>query len=92
MNEKNLGWKNSEFESENLVKFFLIAFGWTWLYWSVFIFQLVTMPEGMGTPNVNLREALVFIPLVVFSPYGPTFAAFILTYLNEGRKAAARAR
>lgn len=86
MNETS-NWKSREYEFENLVKFFLISFGWTWLYWSMFIFQLVTLPEGMGTPNVNLREALLFIPIVVFSPYGPTFAAFILTYLNEGREA-----
>ena len=80
-------WKTKNLEPRNLLGFFTIAFGWTWLYWSLFIFQIIKLPPGIGTPNVNLKELLVYIPIVVFSPYGPTFAAFILTYLNEGKEA-----
>jgi len=80
-------WKTKNLEPRNLLGFFAIAFGWTWLYWSLFIFQIIKLPPGIGTPNVNLKELLVYIPIVVFSPYGPTFAAFILTYLNEGKEA-----
>ena len=67
--------------------FFGIAFGWTWLYWSLFIFQIIKLPSGIGTPNVTLKEILVYVPIVVFSPFGPTFGAFILTYINEGKEA-----
>lgn len=73
-----------EFERDNLAKFFIISFGWTWLYWSLFIFQVIKLPSGIGTPNVSLKDMLVYVPIVVFSPYGPTFAAFILTYLKDG--------
>ena len=86
--ENKMSWKADSFDGKNLVWFFIIAFGWTWLYWSIFILQIVKMPEGMGTPNVNLKEFLFFVPVVVFSPYGPTIAAFVLTYLNEGKQAA----
>jgi membrane protease YdiL (CAAX protease family) len=82
------GWKRESLESKNLIKFFLIAFGWTWLYWSLFIFQIIKLPPEIGTPNVSFRDMLIYIPIVVFSPYGPTFAAFTLTFLNEGKKAA----
>jgi membrane protease YdiL (CAAX protease family) len=82
-----LKWKNESLESRNLVGFFSIAFGWSWLYWSLFIFQIIKLPPGIGTPNVNLKDMLVYIPIVVFSPYGPTFAAFLLTYINEGAEA-----
>lgn len=75
-------------ETRNLVIFFVIAFGWTWIYWSLFIFQIIKLPPGIGTPNVSLQDMLVYIPIVVFSPYGPTFAAFLLTYINEGRELA----
>lgn len=53
--ENKMGWKNNEFEVENLVKFFLIAFGWTWLYWSLFIFQVINLPPGIGTPNARAQ-------------------------------------
>ena len=88
MEQVKVGWKTEEFEADNLVKFFIIAFGLTWLYWSLFILQIIKLPPGIGTPNVSLTEILVYIPIVVFSPYGPTFAAFLLTYINEGKNAA----
>lgn len=81
-------WRTEKIEGRNLFYFFLIAFGWTWLYWSLFIFQIIKLPTGIGTPNVNPRDILFYVPVVIFSPYGPTFAAFILTYMNEGREAA----
>jgi membrane protease YdiL (CAAX protease family) len=81
-------WRKHSLEPKNLVAFFGIAFGWTWLYWSLFIFQIIKLPAGIGTPNVSLSEILVYVPIVIFSPYGPTFAAFILTYLNEGKASA----
>ena len=79
--------KKENFEPRNLVGFFAFAFCWTWLYWSLFIFQIIKLPPGIGTPNVNLKDILIYAPIVVFSPYGPTFAAFILTYLIEGKEA-----
>ena len=80
-------WKKENLEPRNLLAFFGVAFCWTWLYWALFIFQIIKLPPGIGTPNVNLNDILVYVPVVVFSPYGPTFAAFILTYINEGVEA-----
>ncbi|MCW1296499.1 MAG: CPBP family intramembrane metalloprotease [Candidatus Parvarchaeota archaeon] len=51
-------------EKRDLMSFFLIAFGWSWIFW--------------------LLEILWDIHLFV-APFGPFVAAFLLTYLNEGK-------
>ena len=60
-------WKKESFEARNLLTFFSIAFGWSWLYRSLFIFQIIRLPLGIGKPNVNLKDMLVYITIVVLA-------------------------
>jgi hypothetical protein len=32
--------------------------------------QIIKLPPVIGTPNMNLNDMLVYIPIFVFSPYG----------------------
>jgi membrane protease YdiL (CAAX protease family) len=56
--------KQNKSENRNLWLFFVIAFAWSWLFWT---------PEVLWSFRLYL------------APFGPTIAAFILTYVNEGR-------
>ena len=77
--------KTKNWQPRNLVGFFLIAFGWTWFWWALFIFDVMKMPAGIGTPDVDLRSAGPILLIVIFSPFGPTIAGFVLTALTEGK-------
>jgi len=86
MNEV-VGFKARAFEGRNLVLFFLIAFGWTWIWWWVLFFSgWVSVPAGVGTSETDFGgiNAVVLL-LVAISPFGPTIGGFVLTALNEGR-------
>lgn len=43
------------------------------------------MPEGIGTPNVNLGELVKVLPILLLSPFGPTISAFFMTFRTEGK-------
>lgn len=88
MDGSSSGIKAKAFEGRNLVYFFLIAFGWTWLWWWVlFLSGWVKVPEGVGTSDAKFgagADVLILI-LVALSPFGPTIAGFVMTALNEGK-------
>ena len=78
-------YKTDNWQPRNLIGFFLIAFGWTWFWWSLFIFGVLKMPAAVGTPDIDLSTAGPILLVVVFSPFGPTIAGIVLTALTEGR-------
>lgn len=82
-----MGFKAKAFEGRNLFCFFLVAFGWTWIWWwALFISGWVNVPEGIGSPEADLGSAgLLIILLVALSPFGPTIGGFVLTAINEGK-------
>ena len=82
------GYKAKAFDGRNLLYFFLIAFGWTWLWWWVlFLSGWVTVPEEIGSraADVSGDISALIILLVALSPFGPTIGGFVLTGLNEGK-------
>lgn len=85
MNNQLSGYKARDFDIKYLVLFFLIAFGWTWFWWSLFIFDILRMPAGVGTPDIDLATAGPILLIVILSPFGPTIGGFVVTALTEGR-------
>lgn len=88
MEEQLPGYKAKAFEGWNLVFFFLVAFGWTWIWWWVlFLSGWVTVPEGIGTPEAEFGAgaSVLILLLVALSPFGPTIGGFVLTGINEGK-------
>lgn len=82
-----IGYKAKAFEGRNLLFFFLIAFGWTWIWWWIlFLSGWVEVPADLGTHAADVGPVSPFIILLVaISPFGPTIAGFIMTAVNEGR-------
>jgi len=78
-------YKTNDWQPRNLIGFFLIAFGWTWFWWALFIFDILHMPSEVGTPDMDLSSVGPIILIVLISPFGPTIAGFILTALTEGK-------
>lgn len=69
-------YKAGAFESRNLVFFFLLAFGLTWISSALFgIFDL-KMPSSLTDP---------LILILLAGAFGPTLAAFIMTGITEGK-------
>jgi len=88
MTTQTVGYKAKAFEPRNLVLFFLIAFGWSWLFWwLLFLSGIVRMPAGISIQNIDLGSSWWLIPLSLLSPYGPTIAAFVITGITEGKPA-----
>ena len=90
MNEQLPGYQAKAFECRNLVIFFLIVFGWTWIWWWVlFLSDWVAVPAGIGTRASEVElgggAGALILFLVALSPFGPTIGGFVLTWLNEGR-------
>lgn len=65
--------------------FFVIAFGWSWAIWFSLMRGSIPLPEGIGTPNVNLGELVKVLPIIILSPFGPTISAFLMTLFTEGK-------
>jgi membrane protease YdiL (CAAX protease family) len=84
--DKNSGYKAKAFEGRNLLYFFLIAFGWTWVWWwTLFLSGWVTVPADLGSQSADVGSVSpLIILLVALSPFGPTIAGFVLTGVNEG--------
>lgn len=78
-------YKTENWEPRNLVWFFVIAFGWTWFWWALFIFDILKMPAEIGTPDIDLGTAGPVMFFVLISPFGPTIAGFVLTALTKGK-------
>ena len=65
-------YKANAFEGRNLVYFFLIAFGWTWLWWWILFFSgWVTVPADLGSRDADFGAGVGFVVilLVVLSPF-----------------------
>ena len=75
-----------DIEVRNLLLFLIIAFGWSWFCWGLFIFDVLTMPIGAGTSELEAGSAGVIDWIfLLLSPFGPTFSAFIVTWKNKGK-------
>lgn len=61
----------SDFEARNLLFFFVITYGWSWLFW----LPAVLSPAGYSDPY--------FFVMFIIGAFGPFVGAFSLTYLNE---------
>jgi membrane protease YdiL (CAAX protease family) len=85
MNSQSKNYKARAFELRNLIFFLLIAFGWSWLCWALFIFGIFKFPPGIGTSQVDFGATGPVILLIIFSPYGPSIAGFVMTALTEGK-------
>ena len=85
MMSQNRHWKAEELEPRNLLIFLIIAFGWSWIFWFLFISNVIQMPAGIGTPEVNIGQLLAVLPILILSPFGPTISAFLVTYFTRGK-------
>lgn len=83
MIDQPAGYKTERFELKNLTLFFFIAFGWTWFWWYLFIANILQMPAGVGTPDIDIKTAGPILLIVILSPFGPTIAGFTVTALTE---------
>lgn len=80
MSPETVGYKAKAFEARNLMIFFLLAFGLTWIK-SVLEFTFdVKMPASITDPAI-LFVLFIGIP----GAFGPTIAAFVVTALTEGK-------
>lgn len=84
------GYRAKEFDGRHLALFFLIAFGWSWLWWGLFVFHLLSFPAGAGTSEVDVRSAAPKLLLLAITPFGPTIGAFVVTAMTKGRAGASR--
>jgi membrane protease YdiL (CAAX protease family) len=80
MNTQPIGYKAKAFEARNLAFFFLLAFGLTWLKNALTVAFDLKMPTSLTDPVV------LFVVFVGFpGGIGPTFAAFVVTAITEGK-------
>jgi membrane protease YdiL (CAAX protease family) len=68
--------RDSLSQSRDLTLFFVIAFGWSWLFW------LPDLLASTGTLKLPDLLRSIFSGIGVF---GPTVAAFGLTYIRQGK-------
>jgi membrane protease YdiL (CAAX protease family) len=73
-------YKAEAFEPRNLVFFFLLAFGLTWISAILLGIFDPDMPTSITDPII-----LFFILIVLPGAFGPSLAAFIMTRLSEGK-------
>jgi len=76
-------FKTGSLEPQNLLTFFLIAFGWSWISW--YVSETLELPPGIGTPQVDIWNAGPVILFLFLMPFGPTIAAFLVTGFTEGK-------
>ncbi|MDD5446708.1 MAG: type II CAAX endopeptidase family protein [Methanocellales archaeon] len=75
--------KQNKSENRNLLLFFLIAFGFTWLFW---------VPEALAMRGLLGSSILVDFLISTHNPaaWGPFVSAFLLTWWNERRRGVIR--
>jgi membrane protease YdiL (CAAX protease family) len=76
-------------ENRNLLLFFLIAFGWTWLMWLPSVIITLTDNQSLmyWTHEVEMSPGLGLIAIGgILSTFGPFAAAFAVTGLREGKE------
>lgn len=72
-------------EPKKLALFFFIAFAWSWSWWSLFIFDVLPLPDGLGTSAIDIGSAGLSFIILLISPFGPTVSAFLITVITEGK-------
>lgn len=80
-------------ETRNLLLYFLIAFGWTWLLWLPSVIISVNDNQSLmyWIYDVEMSVGLGLIAIGgIFSTFGPLVAAFAVTGLTEGREGVRR--
>lgn len=87
---QKIRYKTETWQLGNLIRFFMIAFGWTWFWWGLFVFDILKMPTSVGTPDFDLGTTGPILLIVIISPFGPTIAGFVLTALTKGRSGVKR--
>ena len=80
MNTQTVEYKAKAFEPRNLAFFFLLAFGLTWIKDGLAALFDLKMPTSITDP-VILFVVFIGIPGAI----GPTFAAFVMTAITEGK-------
>ena len=86
-------YRPKDFERDNLVLFFVIAFGWSWLLWLPSVIISITDNRSLmyWMYDVEMSVGLSLIAIGgVISTFGPLVAAFAVTGLNEGREGVIR--
>jgi len=80
MNIQQVGYRAKTCEARNLIFFFLLAFGLTWLKNALTLIFDIKMPTSFTDPTI-------FFVLFVGLPGGiaPTLAAFVVTAITEGK-------
>jgi len=77
-----IGYRAGSVEWRNLLLFLLIAFGWSWAWWSLWVFDVLPWPEGVGTSEMEVGPLIL---LLAITPFGPTIGAFVVTAMTEGK-------
>jgi membrane protease YdiL (CAAX protease family) len=82
-------YRTEEFEGKNLLVFFLITFGWSWLLWLPSVVITLTNNESLmyWVYDVDMSPGLGLIAIGgILSTFGPLVAALTLTGFIEGRE------
>jgi len=85
---ENFPFKTEDFEMRNLLIYFLIAFGWTWLMWLPSILIGILNIESLMYWIHEVETSVLIIILAIFGilgTLGPFVGAFATTYLCEGK-------
>ena len=83
MNTQTEGYKAKAFETRNLVFFFLLAFGLSWISMVQFEIFDLKRPDSITDP-----AGFPFVFLGLLGSIGPSLAAFIMTGITEGKPGA----
>jgi hypothetical protein len=62
-------------KNRDLLLFFILTFLWSWLLW---------FPQVLDSAGYSIPGFLLFLGNLAI--FGPFFAAFLLTYLNNGKE------
>ena len=71
--------ENKDFDQKNLMRFFSIAFAFSWIIWGVAV--VITNFTDIDIPSAILG-------IIIIGAFGPSGAAVWLTYKNSGKEAA----
>ena len=82
--QNNEPYRASQFDSKNLVLFLGIAFGWTWLFNTLFISGFLQMPTGVGTSSTDFATVVSLLVVLLPMPFGPTVGGFLITGKTKG--------
>ena len=79
-------YRAKQFDPKNLMLFFGIAFGWTWLFNALFISGIIQMPADLGSAGVDIASLVSLLAVLLPMPFGPTIGGFIVAWRTKGRE------